>query len=62
VSHQLKAHEFLHIQEHVRSEAALAHKLQALAQQCRDPELRSFVQDHARLAYDNVQKLMGLLQ
>lgn len=62
VSHQLKAHEFLHIQEHIRSEAAVAHKLQTLAQQCRDPQLRSFVEDHARLAQDNVQKLMGLLQ
>lgn len=58
----MKAHEFLHIQEHVRSEAATAHKLQALAQQCRDPRLRGFVEEQGRLAQQNVEKLMSFLQ
>jgi len=62
MSHKLKAHEFLHIQEHVRSEAAVAQTAQSMAQQCRDPELRSFVEQQGRLAQENVQRLMGFLQ
>lgn len=62
MSHKLKAHEFLHIQEHVRAEAAVAQSAQTMAQQCQDPELRTFVEKQARYAQDNVQKLMSFLQ
>lgn len=62
VSHKLKAHEFLHIQEHIRSEAVVAQKAQQLAQQCQDPQLRSFVEEHGRMAEQNMQKLLSFLQ
>lgn len=62
MSHRLKAHEFLHIQEHIRSEAAVAQTAPSMAQQCQDPELRSFVEQQGRLAQENLNKLMGFLQ
>lgn len=62
LSHKLKAHEFLHIQEHIRSEAAVAQTAASMARQCQDTELRSFVEQQGRLAQENVQKLMGFLQ
>ncbi|MFS8523529.1 MAG: hypothetical protein FWJ83_01595 [Limnochordales bacterium] len=62
MSHKLKAHEFLHIQEHLRSEAVVAHHARSMARQCQDPELRRFVEEQGRLAQENVQRLMGFLQ
>lgn len=62
MSHKLKAHEFLHIQEHIRSEAAVAQTSKSMAQQCQDTELRSFVEQTGQLAQDNVHRLMGFLQ
>lgn len=62
MSHKLKAHEFLHIQEHIRSEAAVAQSAVSMAQQCQDPELRSFVEQQGQLAQENVNKLMSFLQ
>lgn len=58
----LKAHEFLHIQEHIRSEAAAAASYRQIAGQCQDPELKRFVEDQARMAENLVQQLTSLLQ
>lgn len=60
--HQLKAHEFLHLQEHIRSEAAAAASYRQLAGQCQDPELKRFVESQAQAADSLVQQLMGFLQ
>lgn len=62
MSHKLKAHEFLHIQEHIRSEAVVAQTATSMARQCQDAELKSFVEQTGRLAQQNVERLMGFLQ
>lgn len=62
LSHKLRAHEFLHIQEHIRSEAVIAQTAPSMAQQCQDPELRRFIEQSGQLAQDNVQRLIGFLQ
>lgn len=59
---QLHAHEFLHLQEHIRSESAAAATYRSLAGQCQDPELKRFVETQAQLAEKTVQQLMGFLQ
>lgn len=62
MTHKLKAHECIHIQEHIRSEAAVAQTAPSMAQQCQDQELRQLVEQAGRLAQDNVDRLMGFLQ
>lgn len=60
--HTLKAHEFLHLQEHIRSEAAAAAVYRELAGQCQDPELKRLVESQAQACDDLVQQFMGFLQ
>lgn len=60
--HHLSEHEALEVQEHIRTEAASMHMCSALAQQCQDRELRQFIQQEARIAQQNVQKLLSILQ
>lgn len=57
----LKAHEVLHLQERIRTEAALAAAYRATAGRCRDDELRRFVENEARICHQNIERLMGFL-
>lgn len=59
---KLRAHEFLHVQEHIRSEAAAASAYRQMAGQCQDPELKQFVEAQAQAAENLVQRLTGILQ
>lgn len=59
---QLKAHEFLHLQEYIRSEAAAATGYREMVQQCQDPELRRFVETQAQLVEGLVQQMTQFLQ
>lgn len=58
----LKAHEFLHVQEHIRAEAAAAASFRQLVDQCQDPELKQLVEMQAQTAESLVQQLTDLLQ
>lgn len=59
---RLRAHEFLHVQEHIRSEAAAASAYRQMANQCQDPELKQFVESQAQAAESLVQQLSDFLQ
>lgn len=59
---KLKAHEFLHLQEHIRSELAAASGYRQMINQCQDPELKRFVETQAQTAEALVQELQGFLQ
>lgn len=58
----LRAHEFLHVQEHIRSEAAAVASYRQMANQCQDPDLKQFVEAQAQVAESLVQQLTGILQ
>lgn len=58
----LKAHEFLHLQEHIRTETAAAIGYRQMVDQCQDPELKQFVETQAQTAEALVQQLTGFLQ
>lgn len=58
----LRAHEFLHLQEHIRSEAAAAVSLRQMAQQCQDPQLKQFVETQAREAEQLVNHLSSFIK
>lgn len=58
----LRAHEFLHLQEHIRAESASAAMYRQMAGQCQDPELKRFVEDQAKMAEDLTQQLTAFLQ
>lgn len=60
--HQLKAHEFLHLQEHIRSEAAASASFRQLAGQCQDPQLKQFVESQAQASENLLQQFLGFLQ
>lgn len=59
---KLKAHEFLHLQEHIRSEIAAANGYREMVNQCQDPELKRFVETQAQVAENVVQQLQSFLQ
>lgn len=59
---RLSAHEFLHLQEHIRTEAAAAASYRQMVNQCQDPELKRFVEAQAQTAEGLVQQLSGFLQ
>lgn len=59
---ELKAHEFLHVQEHIRTEVASASGYRQMASQCQDPELKRFVETQAQICEGLVQQLTGFLQ
>lgn len=58
---QLKAHEMLDIQEHIRSSGASAHALRSMAQRVQDPEVRRICEAEEQSASSTVQRLMGFL-
>lgn len=55
-------HEVWDVQEHIRSEAASAQVYSQFAQVCTDADLRQFCQDQARIAVQNTQRLLSLIQ
>lgn len=59
---QLKAHEFLHVQEHIRTEAAAAAMCRQAAQECSDAKLKQFVETQAQLSENLVQQLTSFLK
>lgn len=55
-------HELLDLQEHIRMEAATCQTARQFAQMATDPDIRSFCDQEASAAEQNVQRLMSLLQ
>lgn len=58
----LAAHEFLHLQEHIRTEIAAAHSYRQMASQCQDPELKQLVESQAQASEQLLQQLNSFLQ
>lgn len=58
---KLKAHEFLHLQEHIRSEIAAASGYREMVNQVQDPELKRFVETQAQTTEALVQQLQSFL-
>lgn len=59
---KLAAHEFLHLQEHIRTEVATANSLRQMVSQCQDPELKHFVESQAQASEALSQQLIGFLR
>jgi rubrerythrin len=55
-------HELLHLQEHIRGEAASMELCRRLADLVTDPDLKSLCEQEASYAQDNVQRLMALFE
>lgn len=55
-------HEILHLQEHIRGEAATAQSCRQFARNATDPDLKAFCEEHVRTAEHNVQRLMAHLR
>lgn len=58
----LAAHEFIHLQEHIRSESASLVAYQNMAEQCKDPELKRFIENQAEACQTLLKQLYGFLE
>ncbi len=59
---RLAAHEFIHLQEHIRSESANLVAYQNMAEQSRDPELKEFIENQARECEERIRQLYSFLE
>lgn len=59
---KLAAHEFIHLQEHIRSESASLVAYQNMAEQSRDPELKEFIENQARECEERIKQLYSFLE
>jgi len=58
----LAAHEFIHLQEHIRSESASLVAYQNMAEQCKDPELKQLIKQQAEECETLLKHLYGFLE